>query len=933
MALITHPVYPVQVTDRGRARRIAIQRQAQEDEERRQAQAAGRSPNIPVYQTIGGKLYYNPNNTKGSKNYANRPVNPSTRVIQNIVGFDVKGTGKIPTRQEQKTVVKQIIKRRTLEAQTKIKALDEQTAAERRAIAAQGKEHAKAAKDARIAQVLATSKELKEARTARLKVTPPAKTLAAVAQLKAYETKPGLYDLNTFLKDKKGPGIATLRQAGFDWGTIKGAAKENAQDTALVLEQAKTPLAKTIWRGMTPWDESKGEKATIAGGAIMAAEIMIPGVYSVRHWDEMSGGERAFSIAMDIATLIPVGGALARGAKAVSIAGRGARIAGAAKGLGREIVAQARAPVDMLIHPLATAKGAAKIGRELTENLLHPGKIPEAVLTTADGTVRLKIDKGMSAEKAVAVRDQLMDLARKGDRPMIEVGGQSISLGQSPLMKATKGGVVHTTPQGEAFVNGLEVTTKKNPAGGIMPASEQGLFVANQPLPRFSTTSAFGTTGNQPAIMIFSKDIAAKAIPSGKVYKSPIGAVTEMELKFPVGTVLPAPKQKLFTRVGPLNQRVEIYLDKPLSLLQRNKLKGLALIEDLKAPFKPAITIKGRGKINKVSDEALENMIDEIKRAGNIDQARALTRARTIIQGQRVMPRVIDQAVGRVDPAKVKRERAELDRPTTRPTPTKRDPVRLPKRTRTEIRRAGKRPEARRPVTPERAKVRAVEPRERVRRPGEPKRKPVRPDQERPRVKRPDQERPRVKRPDEERPRVRRPDEPRRKPVRPEQPRAVVPRRVTPRGEAARSKLARKVTPKPRILPGAKAPELAPVTRFIRGTVAWKQGIGWWVISPPYTKASDRVFVLTKPKGATISADAKSAIGTIQALGGKAPITEKFDMGIVDVHLKTPPRKPSATKGRKAISFTPDKDKSYGGKAKKVGPYYTRGGAISRKPI
>lgn len=120
------------------------------------------------------------------------------------------------------------------------------------------------------------------------------------------------------------------------------------------------------------------------------------------------------------------------------------------------------------------------------------------------------------------------------------------------------------------------------------------------------------------------------------------------------------------------------------------------------------------------------------------------------------------------------------------------------------------------------------------------------------------------------------------------------------------------------------------------GSVAWKQGIGWWVFSPPYNRPGDKTFVLSKPQGAKIAADARTAIGTIQAIGGTAPIDYKFDMGITDVYLKDPPRSPSVEPGRKAIRFKRDKDRTYGGnrtRAGRVGPYYYKDGALSKRPI
>lgn len=151
--------------------------------------------------------------------------------------------------------------------------------------------------------------------------------------------------------------------------------------------------------------------------------------------------------------------------------------------------------------------------------------------------------------------------------------------------------------------------------------------------------------------------------------------------------------------------------------------------------------------------------------------------------------------------------------------------------------------------------------------------------------------------------------------------------RITPRGGI--------VPGRPIILDiGGKKRKLT--AKEAAGTVAWKQGIGYWVIIPPYHLPSNRVFVLKKPKGIRITANARTAAETIQSIGGPAAADFDFNMGIVNVGVSNPPQRPSIQEGRRAIQFTRDKDKTYSGitiRQKKVGPYYSRGGALSRKPM
>jgi hypothetical protein len=767
----------------------------------------------------------------------------------------------------------------------------------------------------------------------------------ALAELKPYEVKPGLYNINQYLIDKpSGQSLENLYAAGFSREEVRAAAQENVKSGQEASEEANQhiaiKLAKSMWEGMTPWDESKGEQATPEGIVTMAGEILVPGVYTIRHWDEMSPTDKALSIAMDVIELIPFITAAAKGAKAVSTAGRGARFMGAVKGIGKEIVSQVRAPIDMVIHPIESVKGTYRTARELVENIADWHKIPEAVITTSDGTVRLLVDETTSPAQAMAIRDQLMDLVAQGKRPVVEVGDQVIELSQSALMKEIGGGVVHTTPQGGAFLNGLEVLDKFDDTGKIMPLSEQGLFVANQPLPRFAGSSAFGKTGDMPAILIFGKETAEKAIPSGKIYQSAIGKVSEMELKFPVGTVLDAPKQQLFTRIGPLGQRVEIFLDNPLNAVQIARLKGLALIEDLKAPFSPSLTISGTSGITNLTDDSVDEIVDILRSSDNIDQARALKNTLNITRTQRMVPRSLESLTGKVRAADILAERAKLKesgRNTTSPSPfddkNVYDPyAETPESSRTvraeapPMSRAAPRAAPTR-STPTRPTPTRTEPvmRADVVKGREPDRTPIRPEE-------PDRTPIRPEEPDRT---PIRPEEPDRTPTRPEEPTREAPRIKAPNRTPPRQEEPQKDYEGEYKLPDTEEKLLERVV-FPKGTVAWKQGIGWWVFKPPYNRPGDREFVLTKPQGATIAADAKSAIGTIQAIGGKAPINTKFDMGIMDVKITSAPRTPSRDSGRAAIKFARDADKSYGGqgtRSKRVGPYHYKDGKVSRKPI
>jgi hypothetical protein len=96
-----------------------------------------------------------------------------------------------------------------------------------------------------------------------------------------------------------------------------------------------------------------------------------------------------------------------------------------------------------------------------------------------------------------------------------------------------------------------------------------------------------------------------------------------MELKFPVGTKLPTPKQKLYTRID--GERVEIWLEKPLSKVAIAKLKARSMVYTFETIGDPAITIKTKGKgLTKAELNALSDAISE---SGERRIARTLSRS------------------------------------------------------------------------------------------------------------------------------------------------------------------------------------------------------------------------------------------------------------------------------------------------------------------
>lgn len=732
---------------------------------------------------------------------------------------------------------------------------------------------------------------------------------SALRKLEAYKTGDGsnrhpyAYDIAGYLKEAKSPGEAlqTLKEAGFGYDTVKDAAMGNVKQA-----QAEAQAVKDKY--------SAGGIAKYSGNLV--AEIVVPGYYTAKNWKDLKGWERAVSIGVDVLTLLPVVPAAAAGAREVSTAGRAARLGGAAKGIGREAVAQLRAPVDTVLHPIATVKGAVRNVRETGENLLHPRKLPEAVLTTSNNTVRLRVTEATSPARAKEISDTMMKLAGKGEKPIVEVDGIKYELSTSPLMKELKGGLAHATPQGEAFEKGAIVQLKAN-----MPAREQGLFMSHEPLPRFATSSAHGSGGTKPAIIITSPDTAEKAISSAKLYPSPNpsqGLVAEMERKFPVGFKLPEPKQKLFTRVGPERTQVALYLEKPLSKLQIAKLKAMGLAEDIKAPFKPAITISGDMKtLDRQGIRKLAKVLDE---SGNTDIARTLRRS------ERDILRVGERTGGYAGRVARTGERARVGERTVRTEGTGRRAPPVPGSYR---RIAGRTEDIRSGaprVGPDRQRVERTEP---------PRNEPPRPEPARVepgrvepgRVEPGRTEPPRVESPRTEPPRI--------EPGRPKPPRI-------PEPHAGKGRPPHKEEP-PKLSLGVGQPPAVHTAEDYANATTWKQGLGWWIVFPDNTTEFSR----HRPEGVkeVPGPDKNKPGSTIQVYKPRGEIRVKTvtgDMGIQDIRIGRQGKRPVS------IAFRPDPLRSthnpvqFGKpkaqfKSRKVGRVYHtrigRGVLLSREPL
>jgi hypothetical protein len=283
---------------------------------------------------------------------------------------------------------------------------------------------------------------------------------------------------------------------------VSGGGRELAPITPADIKLAKASLGSKE-------DYIKATASAYPSGTELLGEAalsMTPILGTIRNWDKMGSWGKAFSILTDVAILAPFAGAAARATRGITTAtGAAGRLKGIGGAIGGEAKALARAPIDVIIHPVSSGKAIVRNIKNLdifqmpkierlpngtivvNESQLVT-RLPDAVITTSDGVVRIRVPKDMSrADAFKAVEKMINDAAHSGNDLIVEIGGKRIEVPRSALMREIGGGFVHTSPDIEKLLKSGEVL----PSPG-MSAKEQGLFMSVNPALNFTSHSAFG---------------------------------------------------------------------------------------------------------------------------------------------------------------------------------------------------------------------------------------------------------------------------------------------------------------------------------------------------------------------------------------------------------------------------------------------------------
>jgi len=316
-------------------------------------------------------------------------------------------------------------------------------------------------------------------------------------------------------------------------------------------------------------------------GKIVLGFVPIAG--TIAYWNEMSPALKAFSIAGDIACIIPLihGAAVAaRAAKGYTAA---ARMKAALKGAGQMAIAELTAPADILAYPIDTAKGIGRQIQSIAETLAHPKKLPLGAAELSYTTARLPVEDVGDAAKAMQLRDAAVEAAIHGKAAKATVGDITLTLTPSELQKVGGAMAVHSTPDVRPYLNGAIV---KGGAGG------SGVFISPNWHSRFAQATAFGDIpedGIKGGLIIREQNVLSALAPTGKTYMSTV----EMEALLKPGTILPPPSQILVMRDAAGYRLTLLVIGEPFTQTQIAKLKFLGSLDTIGQIFKPTMTLTG----------------------------------------------------------------------------------------------------------------------------------------------------------------------------------------------------------------------------------------------------------------------------------------------------------------------------------------------------
>ena len=274
--------------------------------------------------------------------------------------------------------------------------------------------------------------------------------------------------------------------------------------------------------------QAEAERTKFHGVANFAADIIIPGYGTARHWQSSSNLQRGFGLGLDAVSVIPLGALAAKSVRAGAGLARGLKAGGKALAVG---------PIQTIRHPIEAAKSVGRFG----DVVLGPKTVPVSALESMTSTTRLPVkafknvddaagdlpsvtrhtgastvDHGTDAAAAAKfASDELTQKLTKGEAATVDVGGVQVKMTPTPFQKATD--------QPAVFTTGPDITpfTQAGGSRGFVSAEGQSFFAPGY-LSRFDAQSAFGNVtppgGRAGAAVIRDPELIEQLASSGKTY-------------------------------------------------------------------------------------------------------------------------------------------------------------------------------------------------------------------------------------------------------------------------------------------------------------------------------------------------------------------------------------------------------------------------------
>ena len=406
----------------------------------------------------------------------------------------------------------------------------------------------------------------------------------------------GIINLHTMGKYATEEEYLSDRQAAIDAGT---------GEKSISLEQY---IKQTV-------GTQEEHRATILqgqpSGGLIVKEIAltsIPVYGTMRTWNKVGTGGKVSGVALDALWVLPFVGGIAGVVRSTWIPINTARSLATMTALGRAkttykavkaiAVAEVKAPLTAITHPIATAKSALSP----IETMLRGKKLPIAGLEIKYSPQRIPVVG--SIEEMQSLRNAVTNAAIKGEKAVAKgVSGIEVELHQPMALGNLRPAVIHGTPDVTPYRSGVIVGA----------SGDRELFTAPSLYTRFSVARSSGQAvegGERGLLLIRDERLLKELQESTKVYKGTM----EVEKTIPKGIDLGKPVQELMTRDAAGEKLTVLVYGKKLSNVEIAKFKLVGTADTVKDLFAPNMAVRTAGVAKGAKSAELTSELSDLER-------------------------------------------------------------------------------------------------------------------------------------------------------------------------------------------------------------------------------------------------------------------------------------------------------------------------------